>query len=301
MFSAAPWAQQCRSHEGLRFGYTGKTFLTDVTLAATREYKDWFDPRYSPVASHNYQWMIINNLVWRPSQNWTLTGISSLEFFNDPSPILPSFRGTSGGRFEFGRGKNYVTGSFFYQYGQMADGKTISAYYFQPEYRATFRKTVVRVGAEVLAGQDQTINRNHFGSFVPPYGVAWKFMGNMNFFANFPNDVGNSGLINPYVFFFYYFKKDLFVRADAHGFFLQHPLPSPNKELGSFLGLEFDLSAHYRLSSKFDFSFGVSSFSPTMAMENLGKVPDHEKIPMWSYLMVTYSPMIFSQLRQRGK
>jgi hypothetical protein len=294
IFSDAPWAQQSRSHEGARIFYASKKFETDFSWMFTRAYSSRYDAFYSPVASHQYSHLFLHHLKAKLTERWTLTSINSLDFFENPEGGQNG-RFTSGGRIEYLKGKNYLTLNGFYQFGTTVLGQTISAYYLQPEYRRQIQNTTIRLGAEILSGNNLSKQQETFRTFVTLYGVAWKFMGNMNFFTRFPNDVNSSGLINPYLFVIQRIHPKLGVRGDINLFYNQFPMLNDSKnQVDSYLGTEIDLSLNYRPCPKWEVNFGLSVMKPGESMLLLKKIENTENFPVWSYLMVSFNPSLFS-------
>lgn len=300
IFSDAPWSQQGRSHEGIRLFYNQEQITTDFTIAATRKYPTQYEAAYSPVASHRYQLLLVHHLKYKINEHFTLTTINFADVFeNKNSPGQPYFSINNGARFEYTDSNLYLTLNAYYQYGKNPGLKKINAYYIQPEISAIFNKTTVRLGAEIMSGEaapDEDVSHS-FGIF---YGVAWKFMGNMNFFTRFPADVKNSGLLNPYLFLLYKAGKKLSFRADSHLFYTQYPLVNGlNESVNKYLGFENDLSMNYRPVKNVNINFGFSYSIVEKSMELLGKIEDASKIPLWSYLMVSFNPELFHY--ERGK
>jgi hypothetical protein len=297
IFSAAPWGQQSRSHEGIRLLFK-KRFETDLTLAFTRPYKKHFDPAYSPVASHTYKFLFVHHLKYKFSNNMTLTTINAMDIFRraNAGEKQNYLRITDGGRFEYSRGKIYGTVNAYYQYGQNAAAENLRAYYIQPEISVNTGKALFRLGAEILSGEKNNAPKGTSNSFVPLYGVAWKFMGNMNLFTRFPADVQDKGLLNPYFFTIYQAGNKLSLRSDAHLFYSQYPLVTEGRDIdGKYLGFENDLSVNYKPIKGLEIIYGFSFTIAEKRMELLHKVIDSRKIPVWSYLMVSYTPGLFSR------
>ncbi|WP_235153563.1 alginate export family protein [Dyadobacter sp. CY345] len=296
IFSAAPWAQQSRAHEGIRFIYK-KSLETDLTIAFTRPYSRNFDPVYSPVASHSYKYLFVHNLKYKFHNQITLTTINAVDIFRRTTGDRQYYqRITNGGRLEYAHGRIYATVSAYYQYGQNAASEKIQAYYIQPEISYNTGRTLFRLGAEILSGEKNTVSKGVSNSFVPLYGVAWKFMGNMNLFTRFPADVNKKGLVNPYFFTIFQAGKKLSLRGDAHLFFSEFPLVSKGDEVdGKYLGFESDLSLNYRPAKAVEIIYGYSFTLATRRMELLNKVIDAGEIPVWSYLMVSYAPRLFTK------
>lgn len=295
IFSAAPWSQQGRSHEGIRLIYNNN-ISTDLTLLFTRPYGKRFESAYSPVASHQYKFMAVHHFNQKFKNHLTLTTINTLEVLPNSLKTDASYqRITNGGRLEYTVNQIYGTMNAYYQYGTTTGSKTIRAYYLQPEISTSVGHITVRVGAEILSGSKPGMPAGLSNSFVPLYGVAWKFMGNMNLFTRFPADVNDRGLINPYLFWIYQMNRKLTLRADSHLFYSQfRPDTRNNGSTGKYLGFENDFSFNYRPQNKLEITFGVSTTFTEQAMEVLKKVPDSNKVLLWSYLMFSYTPQLLS-------
>lgn len=286
IFSDAPWAQQSRSHEGLRLTYNHAKISTDLFTLATRKYKPWLGKNISPVAEHRYKWLLINHLNYRANDALTVTAINGVDFFKTQESYQ---RFTSGGRIEWERDMLYLTVSGYYQYGKANANKKLNAYYLQPELRLSYRPVTLRLGAEILSG-DKITSDYQSNNFDVLYGVAWKFMGNMNFFTKFPADINNKGLVNPYLFALFPLGKKISIRSDYHLFFTQYPLIN-DQEINEkkYLGFENDLSIKLTPIKNLEINHGFSYYIAQKQMEYLKKLSDHKRIPIWAYLMISYT------------
>lgn len=113
----------------------------------------------------------------------------------------------------------------------------------------------------------------------------------MNFFTRFPADVGNSGLLNPYIFAFYTVNKKLTLRADGNLFYSSHNLLDAKKQKANrYLGFESDLSFNYKPNKFFDINFGFSFIRATESMVLLKKMDNANQTPLWSYLSISFKP-----------
>ncbi|MDX2301714.1 MAG: hypothetical protein NW226_02890 [Microscillaceae bacterium] len=217
--------------------------------------------------------------------------INYLEFFeNTSSPPKSRIRATTGARLEFQHKSLYTTLNGYFQFGQNAQGKSIKAYYLQPEIKFQVSKNTIRLGAEIISGSRFQQPTNQSGSFDIRYGVAWKFMGNMNIFTRFPDDLKDRGLINPYCFVIVPFTKRVALRSDVHLFYLQYFLQNVKDPASDkFLGFENDLSIKYNATKNIELNCGFSYFLSKPTVSKLPKIIDADKIAIWSYLMVSYS------------
>lgn len=292
LYSDSPWAQQGQSHEGLRFIFKNDLQSLDLIGAFTRKYYDPYEVAFSPVASHKYKYLLVANYKRKVNQNWTYSLLNTVDFYDNPTIKRTGLtRFTSGGRLEYFANDFYATLNAHYQFGKNVDAKVIKAYYLQPEISYNSGKFRNRLGAEIMSGEAETIMKDHSRAFVPLYGVAWKFMGNMNFYTKFPSDVNSRGLLNPYLFVFYDVNKKLTLRADFHLFYSQYAQKDAKKnELNRFLGFENDLSFQYKALKNVDINFGFSFYKQGESMVLLKKTKSVYVTPVWSYLSVSFRP-----------
>jgi hypothetical protein len=290
IFSDAPWAQQGRAHEGIRFMKYSKKVSTDLLFLFTRKYDQPFDAEYSPVAAHKYKYLLIHHLSYKSNTGFSFNTINTVDFFENVKTHKLYTRATLGGRAEFKSKQWYYTVNSFIQFGEYPPGKNVLAYYIQPEVRLSMKKYTIRLGAELLSGSSPHQDATHSGNFDVLYGVTWKFMGNMNIFTRFPTDVAGKGLINPYLFVGVPVHKKLSLRSDFHLFFTQYHLQNQSgQNLNNYLGFETDLSLKYIPVKNIEINYGFSLLKSGASMRYLPKVLDENKLSVWSYFMISYT------------
>jgi len=300
IFSDAPWSQQGRAHEGVRLMHKTTSISNDLFLLFTRPYADYYDKAYSPVASHQYKYLFIHFLKFNYGSNLTISANNAVEFLEQTSVDRKLYRITSGGRIEWEKKNVYFTLSGFYQFGKNVTQQNVSAYYLQPEVRVRAKKSIFRLGAEILSGNESNTVIGTTHNFDISYGVAWKFMGNMNFFTRFPVDVGGKGLVNPYLFMIHQFDTKFSARIDFHFFANQYPLKSSNGEpLNKYLGFENDISFKYKPLRQLELNYGFSYLLAQKEMEELNKIINPEKVSVWSYLMISYTFQLVNHSKYR--
>jgi hypothetical protein len=298
LFSAANWSQLGRTHDGIDLIYKKNKIETELFTAFNQMDEHIFETSYSPTLFNNYKMLNLHYLKAKLNENFTMTTINAADSFESKTnPNTLYTRATSGGRIEFEKNNLYLTFNSFYQYGQLQSGAKITAYYFQPEIRYKSKKWTTTLGAEILSGDDATNPSETSKSFVPLYGVAHRFMGNMDYFTSFPKDVKNGGLVNPYLFFFYDLNKKFLLRSDFHLFYSENKILDSQKQVvDSYLGYENDLSLQYKYNNFTNVNFGFSYMLVEKSMETL-KGGNSNATPVWSYLMITFKPELFSSKR----
>lgn len=294
LFASANWSQQSRAHEGLRLIYETSKLTTDLTGAFSQGKENIFETNFSPTQFNNYKILGVHHLKYNVNKNFVVTTLNTVDGFESKKNADVLFlRATSGGRLTFEQGNFYATLSGYYQYGTNPDGKEINAFYYQPELKLKLNKLTARLGAEITSGDDALTPSSTSTSFVPLYGVAHRFMGNMDYFTSFPNDVKNGGLINPYLFLIYQVNKKLSLRADGHLFYSENNvLDVNNNKINAFLGFENDLSFRYKFNDYTTFDFGFSYLLAEKSMETI-KTGNSNTTPIWSYMMITFKPELF--------
>lgn len=295
LFSAANWSQPGRAHDGIDLIYKNDKIETELFTAFNQSSERIYETSYSPTTFNNYKLLNLHYLKAKLNPNFTLTTINAADSFESKTNSQTLYtRATSGGRLEFEKDNLYLTFSGYYQYGQLQSSAKISAYYFQPGIQYRLQKWTARLGAEIMSGDDATQPSEISKSFVPLYGVAWKFMGNMDYFTTFPKDVQNGGLINPYLFFNYDWNKNLSIRSDFHLFYLENKILDKQKNVVEpYLGFENDLILRYKYNTFTSIDLGFSYLFADKSMEVL-KGGNSNDTPLWSYVMITFKPELFS-------
>ncbi|MEO8252761.1 MAG: alginate export family protein [Flavobacterium sp.] len=295
LFSAANWSQTSRAHDGINLIYNNNSIHSEFITAFNQTAERIFETDFAPTTFTNYKMLNVHYLKAKLNDHFSLTTINAADTYESKTNARTSYtRGTSGGRLDFEKGNLYLTLSGYYQYGQLQTGNKISAYYLQPEIQLKTNKLTTRLGAEFLSGDNADKTSDISKSFVPLYGVAWKFMGNMDYFTSFPTDVKKGGLINPYLFFTYDLSKKVALRSDFHLFYLENKVKDNlNNTLNSYLGFENDLSVKYKLNDFITADLGFSYMAAEKSLETL-KAGNSNITPVWSYLMITFKPELFS-------
>ena len=277
---------------------TTKNWNTDLFLLFTRNYSNRFDPVFSPVGAHRYKYLFIYQFSYHPEKPFSFNAISAVDAFKNASNGRIYNRFTMGGRVEMKHRAWYYTLNSFIQFGQNPQFKKLFAYCFQPEVRMIRQKFTFRLGAEILSESRPGLSSSASGDFDVLYGVAWKFMGNMNIFTRFPSDVAGKGLVNPYFFTIFSVNKELSLRADMHLFFTQYsPGNGASPKPSTYLGWESDLSFRWQPVKRLEINYGFSFLKSASSMQYLPKIVDYNKTAIWSYLMASYTLNLYQPKR----
>ena len=292
LFSMANWNQASQAHEGLNIIREGTKTHSELMGFYNQSGEQIFGNTYD-LNGKTYLALVAHYWTHRVSDHFDYYLLNVVDAFQTPSaPAIVYTRGTSGGRINVIYKPFAFTVAGFYQYGQNRLGEPLSAYYLQPEASLRWKPFGVRLGMEYMSGTTNVYSTNYDHSFVPLYGVTFKFMGNLNQFVSFPDDLGKGGLINPYLFFETGFKKWK-IKLELHEFMLQSEVVRNGEILDPQLGVEADLKVKYSFN---DFIEAEGGFAYMQATESLSLLQfnTNYRQPMWGFLMVKVSPQLLS-------
>ena len=334
LFAENDWRPNAGAHDGVSFHYVNPdkgNFETSVYGAFNQfGFNQFFNTDfrpgsssqggvYNPYLSANpsswsfYKYLGLHYLKYKIS-DFTLTTINSIDGFEDAKIVNKHYnRYTNGGRIEWENGNFYATFSGYYQWGNNSGGKELKAWYIQPEIKYTNKQfnNNVRLGVEVLSGADgtNTTNTGTDYSFEPLYGVAHRFNGHMDFFTQFPKDLNNAGLVNPYLFLTQNLGEKFSIQAHFHLFYAQNKLVDANKNvMDPYVGFENDFVFQYKPNKYTAIEIGAdyaNLTSSAAAMKQpsasaLSRDPNNKStggnpdlIPVFSYLQIRFNPEIF--------
>ncbi len=295
LFSQNNFRQTGRSHDAVRFIYENAKIKTELAGAFNQNSERTFETDYSP-GFDNYKVLLVHYLRYRLAEDFILTTINATDGYQDKTNARTThYRFTNGGRVEYENGNWWLTLAGYYQHGYTATGKNIKAFYFQPEVRLKpYNRTTFWLGAEIFSGEDVSKNDGVSRSFAPLYGSNHKFLGNLDYFTNYPGDFSNAGIVNPYLFVLYTLNPKLALRIDNHLFYAFSDLVVNDQVSSKYLGFENDLSLLYVPNDYTKLNLGFSWMVAQGSMEHVKKGGNSSKVPYWSYLEVTFSPDIFT-------
>lgn len=303
LFSQSNWNQTSRAHEGINFVYSKGNIHSELMTF----YDQTSSALYGITAvPNNYLTLSVHYLTWQPSSDIKFMVLNVLDSYQHPdTPNFVYARGTSGGRATWNKKGFNATVAAYYQYGQIQSGKQVSAYYIQPEIGFKNKRWNFRAGMEYVSGDHAAPSKpNSTQSFETLYGVTYRFMGNMNQFIHFPEDVSGMGLVNPYFFTHLNITEDIKLKLENHAFLTQqHPGDFGYTSTSTFLGAEADLKLRYHINDYTELEGGFSILYATNTFAEMRNVTLTD-VPVWSFLMVTFHPNLMhlkQPVKQRNR
>ncbi|WP_346854448.1 alginate export family protein [uncultured Draconibacterium sp.] len=275
IFGNVGWAHQARSHDIALFKIE-KEFKLHFGIAHN-ENSDLTNSNYDgPDAYKDLQFVWFNN-------KWDNLGLSLL-VLNNGVPVnteneqKTKYSQTIGGRVTTAIESVKLASNLYYQTGEHASGREISALNFLLE--ASLKKFTL--GYEYLSGTDY--DETDFKSFTPLYGTNHKFNGFMDYFY-VGNHMGSVGLNDVYLKYGYSKNKAGF---DAHLHYFASAA-SISADAENYLGTELDLAASWLVQPQAKISIGLSTLFAGSSMELL-KGGDSSATQAWAYIMLSVTP-----------
>ncbi|MCW2118754.1 alginate export family protein [Flavobacterium sp. 7A] len=307
LFAENDWRVNATSHDAINFRYHKKNLNSELVGAynqtSERNFGTDFTPAelsITPTSSTastwtNYKVLAVNYLKYDFNQAVAITTIIAADAYQDAIIKEQNYwRFTYGGRLEFKYKNWYATTNSYLQTGRNNTGKTINAWYIQPEVKYNVvNHYSIRLGAELLSGtKGQSGSVDH--SFTPLYGVAHRFNGFMDLFTKFPSDISNVGLVNPYLFINKNLGSKIDLSSQNHLFYTQRNfITNTNQALTKFMGYEHDLVVAYKPNAYTNIETGFSVTFPTETLTTLKKTGNPDRIATWAYVQVKFTPRIF--------
>ncbi len=290
IFGNVGWAQQGRSHDALvakyvanannRFDFGIAYNANGETLAretyALNQYKafqyGWYHGKFNNV---NLSVLLLNN------------GMEYVEMGEQKI----AYSQTMGPRLTYKKGNLGLDAATYIQTGKIGLNDVSSSYFtVNANYKFNENFSGV-VGYEYLSGKDMNDTSSKVKSFSPLYGTNHKFNGWMDYFyvGNHANSVGLTDLY----FTLNYTKGKFNANITPHFFNAAADVYSGTTKLSNNLGTEIDFSLGYKVANNIKFDAGFSKMYAKSAMQVL-KGGDKDEANTWGWMMVTFSPKLFS-------
>lgn len=296
LFAENDWRNPANAHDAFRFIYNNKVNLvTEFVSAFNQTAENVYTTKFTPSGFTNYKTLNVHYLNYKMSNNWSLITLNTMDGYQSSQGSTgyktTFMRFTSGGHLEYASYKFTALLHAYYQYGKDSSGKKLSAYFLNPELKYTNKAITVRLGAEVMSGQDATKPSSKDKNFVALYGVAHRFNGNLDFFTSFPGDLNNAGLVNPYLFLWYQ-KGKVYLRVENHLFYSQSNFVKNDAVIKKYLGFENDWRINYKFSNVAELEAGACWAAVTQSMVAIKKSGDATTTPWWTYVSFKFTPQL---------
>ena len=306
LFAQSDWRQSGATHDAVNLRYYNGRVESELVLAFNQSGENTWFTNFAPIGFSQYKTLGVHYYKYTSSnEKWVLTSINYFEGFqqqsaNNVGSDAQNFRYTDGGRITYSSKRWWLTFSGYLQHGHNPSGKTLSAFYFQPEIKYSLKKTVFRLGAEFKSGNNTSSNNADYRavdhSFQYPHGVAHRFNGTMEYFTS--NYVGSSkdvGLFDPYFFVEQSVNDKISFSLQNHFFFSQwRPMNAQLQvQTQTYLGFENDVLLTYTPNNYTAVDIGFSWLLASNSLQALSG-GNNDYVPHWIYVQASFTPRLWS-------
>lgn len=293
IFGEIDWAQQGQSHDAAVITFHPKNHQLDLGFALNANAENVLEPKTAYTTNYKslqYAWYHTQFSKLNMSLLLLNTGY---EFEKNIGNLEIDYKQTFGTYLSF-KEKKWDTNLGLYGQTGKSNDKSVSAWYAGAFLGYAVTNTFkAGLGYEYLSGKDQDDSSAKIKSFNPIFGTNHGFNGFMDYFyvGNHQNSVG---LQDAYLKLNYTFNKWQFTLM-PHVFNAPNTvLDASNNKMDSYLGTELDFTASYTIQKDIVASAGYSQMFGSGTLERLKNVTDAANTNNWVWVMVSFSPRIFS-------
>jgi hypothetical protein len=290
IFGNVGWAQQGRSHDAMVAKYIPNTKNRfDFGFAYNANTETLAQETYAVNQYKAFQYVWYNGQIDKVGLSLLLlnNGMEYLELGNQEIAYSQTF----GPRLTYKTGNLGLDAAAYLQSGKIAKNDVSSSYFTaNANYKINDNFNAV-AGFEYLSGKDMNDSSTKVKSFNPLYGTNHKFNGWMDYFY-VGNHINSVGLTDIY-FTLSYQKNKFSANVTPHFFNASGDIYSGLNKQNNKLGTEIDFSLGYKVANNINFNAGFSKMYATNSMEIL-KLGDKDEANTWSWVMVTFSPKLFT-------
>lgn len=293
IFGEIDWAQQGQSHDAAVITFHPKNHQLDLGFALNANAENLLEPKIAYTTNYkNLQYAWYHTQFSKLNLSLLLLN-TGYEFEKSIGNLEIDYKQTFGTYFSFKEKKWDTNFGAYGQTGKSA-GKKVNAWYAGGflGYAVT-SKFKAGLGYEYLSGKNQNDSSSDIKSFNPIFGTNHGFNGFMDYFyvGNHQNSVG---LQDAYLKLNYTSNNWQFTLM-PHVFNAPNTvLDATNNEMDSYLGTELDFTASYTIQKDIVASMGYSQMFGSETLERLKNVTDAANTNNWAWVMVSFSPRLFS-------
>jgi len=305
LFTATNWTDQGVAHDIAVFQYDnkGKYIKADMGLGMnnagfTNYLTDYTVKNYKYLA---YLWL--NKAFINNKMDVSLMSVVDVNQKPLDANKLNS-RFTIGPNFGFKTGNFKIGGIFYYQGGNIADGKTLNANFYAAKISYKIAKILeLSLAYDHYSGtdyKDTSLAKTRSNTFDKLYGSGHAYLGYMDYFSGNASDFTKGAGINDfYVRANIEFKEKHTIEASYHFYNLDKGyIPNANKEsmlINKYLGSEIDLIYTYKFNKQANLSLGYCTMLPSESMEYISNIKANEhKYSQFAYLMISFKPNFYT-------
>jgi len=287
------WLQQGQSHDAALISFHPENNQLDLGVALNANAENLIEPTTAYTTTYKtmqYAWYHTHF----DKVNMSLLALNTgYEYAKTVTDIDVDYKQTFGTYLSFKENKWDTNLGLYGQSGKSADNKVNAWYAGAFAGYGLTDSFVAGLGGEYLSGKGQDDTSTDIKSFSPIFGTNHAFNGYMDYFY-VGNHQNNVGLCDMYVKLNYTIDK---LQLGLMPHFFSAPetvLDAVSQKMDSYLGTEIDFITSYKLQKDIVASAGYSQMFGTATLERIKGVTDPAKTDNWVWIMVSFSPRIFT-------
>ncbi|MFV5703489.1 alginate export family protein [Flavobacterium sp. XS2P12] len=293
IFGEIDWAQQGQSHDAAVITFHPKNHQLDLGFALNANAENLLEPKTAYTTNYkNLQYAWYHTQFSKLNLSLLLLN-TGYEFEKTIGNLEIDYKQTFGTYLSLKEKKWDANFGAYGQTGKSVD-KKVNAWYVGAFLGYAVTNTFkAGLGYEYLSGKNQNDSSSDIKSFSPIFGTNHGFNGFMDYFyvGNHQNSVG---LQDAYLKLNYVSNTWQFTLM-PHVFNAPNTvLDTSNKKMDSYLGTEIDFTASYTLQKDIIASAGYSQMFGSGTLERLKNVADAANTNNWVWVMISFSPRLFS-------
>jgi hypothetical protein len=293
IFGEIDWAQQGQSHDAAVFSFHPKNHQLNLGVALNANAENLLEPKTPYTTNYKSMQYAWYHTAFDKINISFLVLNTGYEFEKSIENLEVDYKQTFGTYLTFKNNKWDIDLGLYGQTGKNTN-KKVSAWYAGANVGYVITDSFkASLGYEFLSGKNQDDTSPVIKSFSPVFGTNHAFNGLMDYFyvGNYQNSVGLQDV---------YFKLNYSVKRWQFNL-VPHIFNAPNtvldasnKKMDRYLGTEIDFALGYAVQKDIAVSAGYSQMFASQTLERLKNIADTSNINNWTWLMVSFSPRIFT-------
>ncbi|MCX6232305.1 MAG: alginate export family protein [Bacteroidetes bacterium] len=306
LITASNWTDQGVVHDILVLQYDNKEIATKTDVGLAMNNNTGLLNYLTDYTVKNYKYLAYVWISKSLLENKLSLSLMSIMDVNQKtaSPDNLYSRYTIGPNISFKNDKFKFNTAFYYQGGNLVDGRTIYANFFSAKLGYKIISPLeFTIGVDHYSGtdyKDTTLAKTKSTTFDKLYGSTHHFLGYMDYFTGTGSDITKGAGINDlFLRTSYDVSEKHNIELSYHWFYLDKSyipvLHKASYSIHTFLGSELDFLYTFKHSKTVNLSVGYNVMFQGESLEYLhGIAKGESKFAQFAYLMLTFKPNFFT-------
>lgn len=301
LFARNDWRPQGGKHDALRLFQKNAKIQVQTFVAYNQNYESvktgLFDPGFE-----TYVFLAANHIkTGFKNDQVQLTILNFIDGYQNPNNSAIYSTATSGGTIKYKSKRLVAKAEGYVQYGHIENGQRHLAYFANPEIEIRWSKFKSTAGLEYLSGTNNGDTVNTSNAFLARYGAFHQHNGRMDYTARQVRTINHEGIVDWYWRNWFTASEKIKVGLESHAFAISSEQSKlSNQGLGSFLGVELDMSFHWKPNTYTEIEFAYMTMLANSSRSVLYG-GNHSVMQQFGFIQASFTPQIFSYRRSKSQ